>query len=218
MQRILDAAMPLRAPHRAVLQAFAPPDGFEERTICALSGQLAGPDCPAKKTEHFAPGTEPLHTCRWHTRARIDLRNGLAAGKSCPRQFVRERAVLALPSEYEAWARAQHLELAPAAESPLCGEAVDPGASANVRIREPKPASRYLADPDTPPELSTIRLAANVTPREAEIVWLVDGRALARVRWPHEARLPLTPGAHTIRAAMVGRAVQSAPITIRVDE
>ena len=118
--RILDEAMDDRAPSRAVLQAFPPPDEFEPRTLCALSGQLAGPDCPARKTELFAPGTEPLHACAWHARVRLDKRTGLRAGKSCPARMVRERPMLALPAEYAAWARAQHLELAPEDESPLC--------------------------------------------------------------------------------------------------
>src|SRR2546430_12256651 len=29
-----------------------------------------------------------------------------------------------------------------------------------LQIREPRPRSRYLADPETPPELSTVKLAA----------------------------------------------------------
>jgi hypothetical protein len=54
--------------------------------------------------------------------------------------------------------------------------------------------------------------------RNEQIVWLVDGRELARVGFPHEARLPLTPGQHTIRAALVGHPIESAPVTIVVDE
>jgi penicillin-binding protein 1C len=220
VQRILDQAMPDRAPHRAVLQAFPAPEGFEPRTICALSGRLAGPDCPARKAELFAPGSEPTEPCPFHARVRLDRRNGLRAGPTCPKRFVRERAMLTLPPEYEQWARAQHLELAPARESPLCPLAPDAeyAQRPSVRIREPRAKSRYLADPDTPAELSTVRLAASVLPRSAQIDWIVDGRVLARVGFPHEARLPLQPGPHTIRAALVGHVAESAAVTIVVDE
>ena len=87
-----------------------------------------------------------------------------------------------------------------------------------MRIREPRAHSRYLADPDTPPEYSSIRLAAQVAPSSEEIVWFVDDRAVARVGFPHEARLPLTRGRHVIRAAMVGRPVQSDAISIVVED
>lgn len=215
--RILDEAMPDRAPHRSVPTSFAAPDGYEVRTICALSGRLAGPDCPAKKGELFAPGTEPHQACPFHAKVRIDRRNGLRAGPLCAERQVRERAMLTLPPEYERWARAQHLELAPLDESPLCPSAATDARRAAVRIREPHHRSRYLADPDTPEELSTVRLAASVVPRSETIEWIVDGQPLARVGFPHEARLPLTPGPHTIRAAIVGRAIESAAVTIVVD-
>jgi len=216
--RILDEAMPDRSPHQTVLAAFPIPDGHGLRTVCALSGKLAGPDCPAKKAESFAPGTEPHEGCSFHSKVRLDRRNGLRAGPACEKRNVRERAMLTLPVEYEPWARAQHLELQPAQESPLCPSAEALAARPAVHIREPRTRSRYLADPDTPEELSTVRLAATVVPRSEEIEWIVDGRPFARVGFPHEARLPLTPGPHTIRAAIIGRPIESAPVTITVDD
>lgn len=216
--RILDDAMPDRAPHQSVLASFPPPEGYERRSICALSGKLAGPDCPARKAEWFAPGSAPHEGCPYHGKVRLDRRTGLRASASCPARFVERRAMLTLPAEYEPWARAQHLELAPAQESPLCRSAAMLAAAPAVRIREPHPRSRYLADPDAPAGLSTVRLAATVTPRDEQIDWIVDGRLLARVGYPHEARLPLTPGAHTIRAAIVGRYAAGAAVTIEVAE
>jgi penicillin-binding protein 1C len=35
--------------------------------VCILSGAPAGPDCPAHKLEHLAPGQNPA-PCRWHRR------------------------------------------------------------------------------------------------------------------------------------------------------
>src|SRR5207244_3859123 len=98
VHRILDEVTPDRAPHRALLTAFAAPVEFETRTICALSGRLAGPDCPSRKAELFAPGTEPIHTCPFHSQVRLDKRNGLRAGPRCERRFVRRRAMLTLPA------------------------------------------------------------------------------------------------------------------------
>ena len=87
-----------------------------------------------------------------------------------------------------------------------------------VTIREPRSMSRFLFDPDTPRELSTVRLAASVTPATEEIVWLVDDEPVARVGYPHEARWQLKPGRHTIRARLAHSSDLSAPVTVVVDD
>lgn len=184
--------------------------------VCPLSGQLPGPTCTHVKTEHFMRGTEPTAPCPFHTSVRIDSRTALLAGPSCPSEFVVTKSMLALPETYADWARRQRLAIAPTVESPLCPRA-DPLVR-SVRIREPRPAARFLFDPDTPPELSTVRLSASVQPATAEVVWLVDGTPLARVGYPHEARLTLTPGRHVIRAVLAGGFESSESVGITVDD
>ena len=155
--------------------------------------------------------------CPYHARVRLDLRNGLRAGPGCPPRFVVARPMVALPPVYESWARTQHLQLAPDSTSPLCpepGELLAP----SVAIREPHDRARYLWDPETPAaEASGIRLSARVTPAGEQVVWLVDGRPVAQVAYPHEYRLNLAPGAHTIIAAMAGSDVRSKAVTVTVD-
>jgi penicillin-binding protein 1C len=211
---IMDAVMPLRAPQRLRLAAFPVPPRFVTRTVCALSGRLAGPDCPHPKAEFFAPGTEPVERCPWHARVPIDVRNGLRAGPGCSPRWVGRRPMLDLPARYAAWARAQHLEVAPLQPSPLCPGADAPPA---VSIVEPRPRTRYLWDPDTPAEAAAIRLAARATPADEPVVWLVDGVPIAQVGYPHEARWTPVPGTHVITAALAGRAVESAPVTVTVE-
>ncbi len=216
VHRIMDAVMPERSPQRSVLSAFPPPAGFVAREVCALSGKLAGPDCPHHRVEYFEPGTEPVQTCSYHATVRIDRRNGLRAGPSCPNAFVEVRHLLDLPEEYDVWARDQHLEVAPRQQSPLCpGDA--PEGPVRVSIREPRDRSRYLFDPDTPKEFSTLRLSARVNPVDEEIVWIVDGEPVARVGYPFEVHWPLSPGTHTISAAMAHQQGQSRPVTVFVE-
>jgi penicillin-binding protein 1C len=66
--------------------------------------------------------------------------------------------------------------------------------------------------------LSTLRLAAAVTPASEEVVWLVDGVPIAQVGWPHELRWPLTRGTHVLRARLAHSADFSAPVTVVVDD
>lgn len=213
---LMDALMPLRSPHRQVTTSFPPPAGYKTRQVCALSGKLAGPECPHRRSERFRPGTEPFSHCDAHLRARIDVRNGLLATSTCPAEVVQERPFVKLPSIYGPWARQQQVQLLPEEESPLCGGGPAVGDDALVALVEPRGGVRYTWDPDTPAEFATIRLRADVEPRSEEIVFLVDGTPVAKVGYPHEARWTLTPGRHTIQAAFARRAEASAPVAITV--
>ncbi len=214
--RIMDAVMPLRAPHLAWAATFPPPTHWVPREVCPLSGKRVGPECTSSKTEFFAPGTEPSDPCPFHRKVKLDARNGLLATAACDPSRITTQAMLVLPEIYGTWARRQHLEIAPTRESPLCPSTAP--ALAKIAITEPRALSRYLYDPDTPRELSTIRLAASVAPATEEIVWLVDGSPVAQVGWPHELRIPLSPGAHSIRAAFAHRQGESAQVTVLVDD
>jgi penicillin-binding protein 1C len=215
--RIMGAVMPLRAPHREWASSFPLPAHYATRDICPLSGKLAGPECPNHRVEAFAPGAEPVETCPYHALVQLDVRNGLRAGARCPSDFVATRAMLDLPDEYTLWARRQRLELAPRQVSPLCASQTPTGPP-SISIREPKNKVRFLFDPDTPAEYSTIRLSAKVTPASEEIVWIVDGTPVARVRYPHELRWSFQPGTHTIRAAMEHRPQVSPQVTVVVED
>jgi len=215
LHQIMDTLMPGHRPHIPVQISFAPPEGYAARSVCPLSGKVAGPECPNHRVEYFAPGTEPYETCPYHRKVEVDRRNGLLATGRCPERFVDERVLVDLPVRYEFWARAQHLELAPKQTSPLCGAAPDTRPPA-LTIAEPRNKARYLYDPDTPKEFSTIRLAARVWPRSEEIVWIIDGVPVAKVGYPHEFRWPIEKGRHVIEAAMVQRGKTARPVTVVV--
>lgn len=207
---LLDAASP------SFPSAVKSPEGYRPFDVCPLSGQRPGPTCPHRKVELFATGTEPTATCPYHQTVAIDVRTQRRAGPACPRASVKQAPMLALPEKYGTWARAQHLELAPFGESPLCPTSAP--APASVAIREPRSRARYLFDPATPRELSTVQLRAQVEPSSHEVIWLVDGRPVGRVGWPHELRVPLDRGRHEIRAALADQPLLSAPVTVTIDD
>ncbi len=222
MHDIMDRVMRHYRPYRTLLAEFPPPADYLARTICPLSGKLATASCPRRLLEYFVPGSEPYEDCPYHHLVKIDKRNGLLAGvgqNSCPKVFVKQMVMPSLPERYEPWARAQHIELAPRELSPLCGLSAGTLAQDDppkVVIEEPRNNARYLWDPDTPAEFSTLRLAASVHPRGEEIVWLVDGVPVAKVGYPYEYRWSLTKGRHVIEASLAHRPISSKPITVTV--
>ncbi len=46
---------------------------LEEHTVCALSGELAGPRCPSTVRERFRPGTAPRKPCSMHGEEGLDV-------------------------------------------------------------------------------------------------------------------------------------------------
>ena len=66
--RILSLAMEGTPGPRALYDAE-----LEVHDICALSGELKGPDCPSSVREKFAPGTAPHLQCSMHRAAGTDL-------------------------------------------------------------------------------------------------------------------------------------------------
>jgi penicillin-binding protein 1C len=212
---VLEALTPLVAPHRAVALAFPLPERLVRRTVCSLSGRLAGKGCPHARVEPFVPGTEPTEACPWHREVAIDSRNGLRAGPTCPPRVVVRRALLDLPERYAGWARAQRLAVAPLRESPLCPR---PDVAPEVSLVEPRPGGRFLVDPESPPELSTIRFVARVAPADEPVVFLVDGVPVAKVGYPHEFRWPASKGSHVVAAALARRPLVSGEVRIVVGD
>lgn len=189
------------------IEPFPPPAGCVSSAICPLSGALAGEDCTSPVLEYFVPGTEPVHRCTVHRRLAVDTRTGTLAGPDTPPDRVAIRSFLDFPPEYRSWASRQGY--APLPLPPL--EQV-----ARISIQEPADGSSYRMDPDTPAAFQTMALRAEVLPAVPEIHWYVDGRFFCQSAYPYTARLPLTPGQHSIQARFARARVLSKPVRIEI--
>ncbi len=218
---VITTLTPQHKRHVPVPQSFNDPAHSVRHEVCALSGQLAGADCPHRRSEVFLAGMSPTATCPWHRRVGIDTRTGDRSTSDCPAHVVHWQTVLDLPPAYARWGRQQGRPLMPLRTSRLCGGGDDDGPPA-IALVEPKAGVRYAFDPDTPAAFATIRLAAQVDGTGGgindDVVFLVDGDPVARVPFPHETRWTITPGRHTIQAVLAARSVASAPVVITVRE
>jgi membrane peptidoglycan carboxypeptidase len=91
---------------------FNEPAGIQHISVCADSGTLASPACPAQREEVFAAGQGPLPASYdLHQRVRVDRVTGQLATEFTPADRVEERDVMVFPARYRAWAEAQGLPL-----------------------------------------------------------------------------------------------------------
>lgn len=130
--------------------------GSEPVTICALSGERAGPDCP-HYGEWFRPGTAPSGVCRWH-------RNG----------------GVVLPAIYQEWSEQSgqvHRTLAPPATE------LGDSTSGRFRITSPLAGDRYSVPPGVDPRYATIALRAAGVKEGGRVRWTVNGKRITGARW-----------------------------------
>ncbi len=198
---------------------FERPEGLLRTAICPVSGLVATSQCGAATSEWLRPEQVP-GPCTWHGQARIDRRNGLLAGPTCPPEQVELRHGIAAPGQYAEWASKQQGWL-PTAYSPLCpAAATAPKAGAlQVRVVQPADGASLLLDPHTHPRDRQIGLRAEVSDAAARLTWYVDGQAVGRPSGA-EAQVLWTPlaGDHTItvEASLPGSVTAQGRARVRV--
>ena len=178
----------------------APPPELARVRVCALSGLLPGPECPATVAELLLPAQRPPAACDWHGRDR--------AG----------RTVVAWPPLYRDWAAHHGLAAEGAvvarAGSAATRAAIDPTGGAAIAVAAPADGDAFVLSPELPRRFQSLELRCAVAGSPAEVVWLVDGREHVRARPPYTASWALAPGEHRIQADAGGR--RSAPVRVTV--
>jgi penicillin-binding protein 1C len=166
-----------RLPDHADETLPAPPPSLASTPVCLLSGLRAGPACPSVGPEWLRSDRLPAR-CTWH--------QGDAA-----------RSVVAWPSRYRSWARAQGLldDQAPLPRPPAHGPRE--AARAALRIVNPPAGATYLRDPTLRAEYQTLPLRAEAV--AAPLTWEVNGRRIGTTSGEQALPWPLAAGAHVIR-------------------
>src|SRR5262249_54725153 len=158
---------------------------------------------PTRACEHtvreWVPrGAPPRASCAMHEKVAIDVRNGLRAGKGCPRAFVAERSFERFEGPFAAWSAGAGRSAAPTQFSPLCPGEMD--ASGALRIGYPRDGARFLLDPDRPRALQTLAVRVEAPAGAPGVRLRVDGRVVASAAAPYVMHWQLAPGEHEIVA------------------
>ncbi|HEV8635481.1 MAG TPA: Ig-like domain-containing protein, partial [Chloroflexota bacterium] len=205
---------------------FREPPGIVRRDVCASTGLLPSPLCPATLREVFIAGTEPTRTDTVYVAARICPRSGLPASADCPANEAVERVYEDWSGDLRDWARARGLlppvvadsdappprsaagQASPlsghtAAGPPAASRGADPvfGRQHSVRVTSPVDGALFEIDPTLPADVQRLELTASVADGARRVAFYVDGRRLGTLTAPpYRALWPIAPGEHRIWA------------------
>ncbi len=153
--------------HRAIMltsERYAPgvlptPEerGAVPVTICPLSGERAGPDCP-HQVEWFLPGTEPSRQCGWH----------------------RSHGGVVLPVIYQEWAE----QNGGRQDRSVQVQQAEDSVGGAFRITSPVSGDRYSVPPGVDARYATIALRTAGGDGSGQVSWTINGRPFTETRWP----------------------------------
>jgi penicillin-binding protein 1C len=194
---------------------FPRPEAVAERKVCAVSGEPAGPDCPAAMTDLYIRGVSDAAPCRLHRRITVRRSDGLEVCRSCmtgPRSAYKEIVVELWPPDVAAFLRGQGK---PAgflpAHNPEC-----PAASKenDLKIDSPRPGGFYAVTGALKEDSQKIPLKVHASRAGERVHWYVDDRFIGSGSPDRTFYVDPVPGAH--RAVVIDAQGRSDGVTFRV--
>jgi penicillin-binding protein 1C len=162
----------------------------ESHMICALSGQLAGPDCPEPVAQAFWTEQRPTELCTWHERRCAAARGrAVSAGEGVPPMDC--QSAERLPERYAAWGH----DSGRAQEPEHRGRAPDAGLPALVF---PESRTRFVLDGHLSREQQQIVLTARA-PAAERLAFELDDAVICEVGVPFKCPWQLERGSHVVR-------------------
>jgi membrane carboxypeptidase/penicillin-binding protein PbpC len=160
--------------------------GLVHASICPLSGELAGPECPAAMDEVFVEGTAPKHDCSMHRHVAQGLPKDLE--RRCGEH------VTDLGVDYYDWARNTGLQREPWLAAACRGA----GEGDAAKILSPSSGDEYMLFDDLPLADQAIPLRIRAAPSAGPLEVRIDGKPLAVLDAPFTGRVPAQKGAHVL--------------------
>jgi penicillin-binding protein 1C len=195
---------------------FKRPDGLTEGTVCALSGLLPTPDCPATIHEWFIPGTQPKQPDTFYREVVLDAATGLPADGSTPPGRRVTRVLLDLPAQARPWALKTGLALIPDSY----GLEIQAGGGSFLQIVSPDPSSVYQISPALPLDAQKLKISAVAPAGVHDVTIFLDGAPLAQLGGPpFETWWILVTGKHEVYAEGIdakGNRVKSETVSFSV--
>ncbi len=175
------------------------PENLRRVQVCAVSGELPGPDCPLKKWSWFIPGKSSIKVCDIHRRLVIDEKTGLVA---CPpyRTPLSTQVFEFWPSDMLKLFRLAGIpRRTPPAEDPGCPADVTAATGNPPKIISPVKHLTYAVS-FLNPKNRTIAFRAAADADVREVYWLLDESYVGKSPGGDAFLWTARPGDYILRA------------------
>nr|WP_139088782.1 transglycosylase domain-containing protein [Oscillochloris trichoides] len=214
----------MRAAHRGLpIREFVRPEGIVEVRICADSGMLPSPYCPATRLERFVAGTEPQTPDTSHIAVAVDRLLGCRAPAGYPAERTVTQIFWLVPPEAEAWAIEHGFPSPPRRVCQMAGDVLPeqpdplPTWNSGPALVVPADGAVYQLSSGIPAERQQLLIQAVGDGTKGPLSIVIDGERIADLSAPpYRAFWQLTPGEHTAWVEVAG--VRSGEIGFRVIE
>ncbi len=201
------------------VEQFTQPQGINTVQICKLNGLLPDTLCPSKMSEIFINGTEPKKISSIYKKVKIDKRNALLAGVSCPTEYIEERILINYPPEVYTWAFENNQDVIPQQYSPFCVGNQTNSSRTFIEITYPRAKTVFENAPDLVSNQGII-FEANVSANVTEVQWYLDGTLFkTAINFPYSVSWYPQVGQHILQAVVTtetGTTVKSNTIPFSV--
>ncbi|HLY28490.1 MAG TPA: penicillin-binding protein 1C [Aggregatilineales bacterium] len=208
---------------RAVLNGqpeltFQRPPGLVQAQVCAVSGLLPTPLCPATRLDWFIDGTVPTQPDNLFHKFTIDRDSGALADDVTPPDRRQDKVFEVLPQEARDWGLRHGIEPPPVAAHAVAPTSAD--SSQGLHLLMPDPYTVYQLTPVVPFDSQQIRFSAAVPPGTVQVTYYLDGQAVSSAGGePWWVWWNLIPGQHTLKAVATldsGQTQTSDPVPFTV--
>ncbi len=187
-KRVMSAAMSGVVPAKLVDRR-----GLTAVHICPLSGERAGPSCPAAMEELFIGKTAPKQACSMHGELSASLSEPLRA--QCLRLAAASGRMTDLGLDFYDWARNEGLAAEPWLAAACLGKHdQDHGA----KVLQPVKGGEFLLLADLPLADQSIPVRVRAAPTLGRLHVYLDGAPALELSAPFTGRIPATPGPHVL--------------------
>ena len=189
-----------------------PPEGIDERVVCAVSGQPPNEFCTHTVTEKYIPGRSSVEACNIHKMILVDNRTGQRVARATiPPEYVREKITTQWPPRVATWL---HLNGAPSAYPTAEPNIAAAHNSERPVITSPENRAVYVMIDDIPADFQRILLEASVAPGCDRLHWFVDHTLYAS--GSPDDRLFMTPTRGRHEVMCVDNHGRSESITVEI--
>lgn len=168
---------------------FTAPRDIATRTVCAVSGHVAGEACPETISEPYIEGVSPADPCPVHKKILVDAKSGYQVCPHCVAgKQVREQIIETWPPRQAAWLTQKGIINLMPPHNPECrGEL----AGAAPVITSPEEDAVYVIRPSAPPAFQNILFECSAGLDCHNVYWFLDGRLYSEA--PSDERVFYAP-------------------------